>query len=263
MNNLTHIDLFSGIGGFALAAKWAGFETKLFCEIDPFCQKVLKKHWPDVPIVEDIKKLDGTKYTGATLLTGGFPCQPFSVAGKRRGKEDDRYLWPEMLRVISEARPTWVIGENVAGIKNMEFHKMLSELEGIQYQTQTLIIPACSVNAQHRRDRMWIIANTSGLRCNTEGAKQPLSGVGEYGEALPVDVTNADSGRFKECRYKPRSSNELTSMLQWPTESPVCGTTNGVSGWVDRLRALGNAIVPQVAYEIIKCIAEIQGQGLD
>ena len=106
----THLDLFSGIGGFALAAKWAGYETIQFVEIDPFCHKVLKKHWPDVPIHSDIKTFDVTKYNGSIdLITGGFPCQPYSVAGKRLGKADDRALWPEMLRIISEIRPAWVI----------------------------------------------------------------------------------------------------------------------------------------------------------
>src|SRR4051812_45727132 len=115
---LTHLSLFSGIGGIDLAAQWAGFETVAFVEKDKFCQQILVKHWPEVPIYDEIKTFDGSVFADITLLTGGFPCQPFSQAGKRRGKEDDRYLWPEMLRVISEAKPTWVVGENVAGITN-------------------------------------------------------------------------------------------------------------------------------------------------
>lgn len=188
---LTHIDIFSGIGGFSLAAGWAGFRTIAFCEIDRFCQEVLKdrfgavadtgisrcshrvsrqeqekgsgergNHIEEYPIlVPDIRAFDGARFRGATLLTGGFPCQPFSCAGKRKGKEDNRHLWPEMLRVISEARPTWVLGENVAGIINMELEQVCLDLEGEGYEVQPVIIPACAVNAPHRRDRVWIIAH--------------------------------------------------------------------------------------------------------
>ena len=156
-----HLDLFSGIGGFHLAGEivWGdNFRTIAHVEIDPFCQKILKKHWPQVPIISDIKeyKQDGT---AIDLLTGGFPCQPFSCAGKQRSKEDDRYLWPEMLRVISEVHPTWIIGENVAGIINMGLDQVLSDLENKGYTCQPFIIPACAVNAPHRRDRVWIVAN--------------------------------------------------------------------------------------------------------
>ena len=132
-----------------------------FVEIDKFCQKVLAKHWPDVPIQSDIKeyKHDGTNIH---LITGGFPCQPFSCAGKRRGAEDDRALWPEMLRIISECRPRWVIGENVAGIINMELDTVLAKLENEGYTTETFIIPACAVDAPHRRDRVWIVGHATG-----------------------------------------------------------------------------------------------------
>jgi len=160
MTDYKHIDLFSGIGGFSLAARWAGFETVQFVEIDPFCRKVLNKNFPGVPIHDDIKTY---KHSGASrpfLLTGGFPCQPFSCAGKRRGAEDDRALWPEMLRVISEARPTWVIGENVGGFISMGLDDCISDLEAEGYTVQPFVIPACAVNAPHRRDRVWIVALT-------------------------------------------------------------------------------------------------------
>ena len=153
------LDLFSGVGGFSLGLEAAGMETVAFCEREPFCQAVLRKHWPDVPIHDDITQLDGKAYRGTVeLVCGGFPCQPFSVAGKRRGAEDDRALWPEMLRVIREVQPTWVIGENVTGIIAMELDTVLSDLEGEGYSCQAFVLPACAVDAPHRRDRVWVIA---------------------------------------------------------------------------------------------------------
>jgi len=159
---MKHLDLFSGIGGFALAASWVWGEDHhihSFVEIDPFCQKVLKKHWPDVPIHSDIKdyKHDGT---AINLLTGGLPCQPFSQAGKQRGKEDDRYLWDEMLRIIREVRPTWVIIENVTNLKNLGLTEFLSDLDDSAYRNQTYDIPACGVNAKHRRHRLFIVGRS-------------------------------------------------------------------------------------------------------
>ena len=198
---LTHISLFAGIAGIDIAAQWAGFRTILFVEIDPFCQKVLNKHWPDVPIIGDIRDVTKEAIANATsqrphnqenkqelegeggnklhleqsrvnestrikksiippitLITGGFPCQPVSQAGKRGGKEDDRWLWPEMLRVISEVRPTWVVAENVIGLLTMGFYDCLSDLESAGYETIPFVIPACGVNAPHRRDRIFIVA---------------------------------------------------------------------------------------------------------
>ena len=159
----THLDLFSGIGGFALACKWAGIETIQFVEIDPFCQKVLQKNFPGVPIHDNIKTYHWTEEYRPFILTGGFPCQPFSVAGKQLGKEDDRYLWTEMFRVIKEAKPHWVLAENVAGIVNMVLDEVLADLESEDYETGTVIIPACAKNAPHRRDRVWIIAHNKCL----------------------------------------------------------------------------------------------------
>ena len=153
------LDLFSGIGGFSLGLEAAGMETVAFCERDPFCQAVLHKHWPNTPIHSDITELDGYEYKGTVeLVCGGFPCQPYSVAGQQRGAEDDRALWPEMLRVIREVQPTWVIGENVTGIIAMELDTVLSDLESEGYACQTFVIPACAVDAQHRRDRVWVVA---------------------------------------------------------------------------------------------------------
>jgi len=164
------IDTFSGIGGFSLAGNWLGWRPICFCEIDPWCQKVIKKHWPDVSVFDDIKELTyekilgGTKWNPSepTIIVGGFPCQPFSAAGKRKGKNDNRYLWPEMLRVIREIKPAYVVGENVAGLLSMEngrtLERILLDLEDEGYQVEVFVIPACGVGAWHRRDRVWIVA---------------------------------------------------------------------------------------------------------
>ena len=190
------LDLFSGIGGFSLGLHEAGMETVGFCEMDSFCQKVLKKHWPNVPIHADIKELDGHEYRGTVeLVCGGFPCQPFSVAGKQGGSKDDRALWPEMLRVIREVQPTWVIGENVSGIINMELDSVLSDLEAEGYATQTFVLPACAVDAKHRRDRVWIIAYA-----NTEG--EP--GGSKYEQRLVAD----SSGEPRRSRRIHRESDD-------------------------------------------------------
>ncbi|EPS6244936.1 DNA cytosine methyltransferase, partial [Escherichia coli] len=160
---LAHLSLFSGIGGLDLAAEWAGFTTVGQCEWADYPTKVLEKHWPDVPRWRDIRTLTKESFHEKTglrtvdIISGGFPCQPFSVAGKRRGKEDDRYLWPEMLRVISDLRPAWVVGENVAGIVNMALGQVCADLESEDYSVQAFIIPACAVDAPHRRDRCAII----------------------------------------------------------------------------------------------------------
>ena len=155
------LDLFSGIGGFSLGLERAGFKTVGFCEVDDYCRRVLSQHWPGVPIHKDIRELDGHQYRGTVdVVCGGFPCQPYSVAGEQRGAADDRALWPEMLRVIREVQPSFVIGENVAGIINMELDTVLSDLEALGYACGAFVIPACAVDAWHRRDRVWILGHS-------------------------------------------------------------------------------------------------------
>ena len=171
---MTHGSLFSGIGGFDLAAAWAGWENVFACEIDPFCQKVLKYHFPKSTLYENIRTTDFSIWRGRIdVLSGGFPCQPFSTAGKRKGTEDDRYLWPEMLRAIREISPRWVVGENVLGIVNwnggMVFEQVCADLEAEGYEVQPYVLPACGVGAPHQRQRTWFVAkNTECIRCYGE-----------------------------------------------------------------------------------------------
>ena len=285
MNPLTHLDLFSGIGGFALACRWAGIETVQFVEIDPFCQKILAKNFSGVPIHEDIKTF---KWTEASpfLITGGFPCQPFSCAGKRRGKEDDRFLWPEMLRVISEARPTWVIGENVAGFINLGLDDCISDLESEGYEVQVFVIPACAVNAPHRRDRVWILGRRTDVN-DTESRGCGFLHTENIGEAAGEINTSSvsdchapdtaskrceDSGRMLTGLYQQaqgdgeRESFRDNGRPRWrenwlEVATRLCRVDDGLPRQMDRvnrLKALGNAIVPQVAYQIIKAIVTIE-----
>lgn len=175
MKSFTHGSLFSGIGGFDLASQWMGWENKFHCEWNEFGQKVLKYYWPKAKSYENIKETDFNVWRGKIdILTGGFPCQPYSSAGKRLGKEDDRHLWPEMLRAIREIRPKWVLGENVLGIVNwnggLVFNEVQADLEAEGYEVQPYVLPAVSVNAPHRRDRVWFVAY-SGSNCNTSSRK--------------------------------------------------------------------------------------------
>jgi|TARA_R100000482_G_scaffold51159_1_gene18198 DNA (cytosine-5)-methyltransferase 1 len=159
---MNHLDLFSGIGGFSLALERVGFTTVGFCEVDPYCRLLLQKHWKGVTIHHDIKKLEAKDIKEPIdILTGGFPCQPYSVAGKQKGTNDDRYLWPDMFRVIKEVRPTWIIAENVRGIINIQdgmvFETVCTDLESEGFEVQAFIIPAAGVGAPHRRERVWIV----------------------------------------------------------------------------------------------------------
>lgn len=272
MTELTHFSLFSGIGGFDLAAEWAGFRTVCFVEKDDYCQKVLKKHWPGVPIIGDIRDVKGKEFEAVTLVTGGFPCQSFSHAGKRKGKADDRYLWPEMFRVIKLIRPTWVLAENVPGIIRLALNDVLSDLESEGYSTETLIIPACAVNAPHRRDRVWIVANneSGGLRPQLNKITDkllPENGTPQKLEIGSRYVADTEGQRLEGADPKRNTRPEgcLDEYRQggwnpdwWAVESDVCRVAHGISHRVDRLKCLGNTIVPQVAYQVLKVVAEIE-----
>jgi len=261
----THLDLFSGIGGFALAAQWAGFRTIGFCEIDKYCQKVLAKNFGnEIPIWNDIRDVGFTDWgiPNCDLITGGFPCQPFSVAGKRRGAADDRAIWPEMFRVISEARPAWVLGENVPGIIPMELDNVLSDLEGIGYATRAFVIPACAVDARHRRDRLWVVgrnvSDISGERLEgcaitgnacTGGTQREEQSAGFRGAQTTTDTERTEQSRERGDSWKWRS--ESGCCCRWLPEPDVGRVAHGIPKRVDRLKGLGNAIVPQVAFEIL------------
>lgn len=347
---MKHIDLFSGIGGFSLACEWAGIETICFVEIDKFCQKVLKKHWPDVLICEDINNVEeivthatkfrdsGSSLSGSDreyqelqgeiggsdrqpnnaklLLTAGFPCQPFSNAGRKRGSSDDRYLWPQTLAVIEAVKPDWIILENVPGILNMVFPDSevgvasQSTLFGVEndeicdystisggierdlrqtgYETVWLVIPTCSLGAPHRRDRVWIVANATNNGCNwndtrsnlerwfTTDKEQSRSGrsSGNQGcdshaadtSGTGLEIRSGQHDRPGTIRQERETISQVNTIPGWSENwyevaTRFCRVDDGlprVMDRVDRLKALGNAIVPQVAYQIIKAIQEAE-----
>jgi len=266
----SHIDLFSGIGGFALASKWAGFETIQFVENDNYCCKVLKKNFPEIPIHDDIRTFKATDFRGCGLITGGVPCQPVSQAGKRRGSEDDRWLWPQMYRVILESRPTYVLIENVAGLITLGLDDVLVDLEKADYSFQTFNIPAVAVDARHRRQRIWILAysfnNEQDLSSRPKSSQQPDDrqkwremGSKSYrrSDKGGEDVAHSNSSGFsKQCTTESIREEQFTTECssRWSTEPDVGRVAHGVRRRVDRLRGLGNSVVPRLAYEIIRCL---------
>lgn len=333
---MTQIELFAGIGGFGLAGEAAGIETICQVEIDPYCQAVLKKNFPNAQQHSDIKTFDGTQWRGVDLISGGFPCQPYSEAGRRAGNDDDRALWPEMLRTIREVGPRWVVGENVAGLISMDggrvFAGIIADLENIGYSVEAFVIPACAVGAPHRRDRVWIIAHA---RCGNEresghtkevdtewhgaGARadspfrsnctasdldgkreQQSKGLFKKSGGRPTDCL--ENSAFKNSGRQPRKWGRLRSEQEvpggqanefehsdwrypwtehWlPVATRLCRVDDGLSAGVDRigdlptaatipkkkknsgkshrLKALGNAIVPQIAYQIFQAIVQYE-----
>ncbi len=264
------LDLFSGIGGFSLGLEAAGMQTVAFCEIDKFCQKILHKHWPDVPIYEDVRSLN---YEGAVdLICGGYPCQPFSHAGKRKGEADDRHLWPAMFSLIQKHRPNWVIGENVAGHFDMGLDQVLSDLESDNYECRTFIIPACAVNAPHRRDRLWIVANSKKMQRDvskfeheqyTEPQISKLGNRNSQNNASNIRCERGQgSGKESFCGVEGFSwSEDVRRVKDYFGRSDIpepliCRGGNGIS---KRLHALGNAVVPQIPYIIGTAIMQIEG----
>ena len=326
------LDLFSGIGGFSLGLESTGFfETIAFVEKDEFCQKVLKKNFKNIPIEGDIRNVKGERYA-AEIISGGFPCQPFSVAGKRKGTDDDRYLWDETIRVVRECKPKWFIGENVEGLVNIQdgmvLRQVQDDLEKEGFEVQCLIIPASGIGAWHQRKRIWIMgysehnghtstkirksSNQTNDNCK-KGEYQTIKseGTSRYGnnENVRMDVSNSNArfgirenqeiqtrgntfGKLSDgCSSTTRNSkakfkrvecnqswnwNEVWSKTErcseqdkqqtwWQTQSDLCGVPNGVSYGLDknranRIKALGNSIVPQIARELGLAIMETENE---
>lgn len=290
------LDLFSGIGGFSLGLERAGMTTVAFCEIEEYPRKVLAKHWPHVPIYKDVRELNATRLaadgiTGIELICGGFPCQPFSVAGKQLGAEDDRHLWPEYFRLIQELRPTWVIGENVIGLVSLGLDSVLDDLESIGYSTRTFDIPACGVGAPHERRRLWIVAYSNGFRRSTRGdhwEKRSIQNNGEWNDSeiqsegeqrldwissISQDVADSTEQRQQGSRESIQrcgtaangegQADHAESMRisdQWSIEPNVGRVANGVPARAHRLKAIGNAVVPQIPEIIGRAIMEIENE---
>jgi DNA (cytosine-5)-methyltransferase 1 len=286
---LAHVDLCSGIGGFALGFQRAGLsQPVLFCDIEPWSRQVLAKHWPDVPIAEDVKELASDPrrlVPDCDILTAGYPCQPFSQAGIRRGEEDDRHIWPEIFTIVETKLPRWCVFENVSGHISLGLDQVLSDLESKGYDVQPFVVPACAVDAPHRRDRVWIIAahaDSQQRRATEKHGELDLDRVvlgqrqGPKKANAPqrsgADVADTDGERLQGQRPKPSRISEeqrdAGDSCRRDIKSGVGGTLpNGLSAWMDeprdiprvatgvkqraaRLKGLGNAIVPQIAMQI-------------
>jgi DNA (cytosine-5)-methyltransferase 1 len=296
---MRHGSLFSGIGGFDLASEWMGWENVFHCEWNPFGQKVLHYYWPKAITYHDITKTDFTIHRGAIdIVTGGFPCQPYSSAGKRLGKEDERHLWPEMLRAIREIQPSWVVGENVRGLTNwnggLVFDEVQAELEAQGYEVTPFLLPACAVNAPHRRDRIWFVAyNATDSDISSKESPRTSGGFNsnwsknnaeqeQWGEStkqhigcnnVSRNVKHSESigqeyalenGELERRRF--RKPNKRNAWNSFPSVSPICDGDDGLSDRLDSItfskwrqesiKAGGNAIVPQVVYQIFKAIEQ-------
>ena len=316
---MTHGSLFSGIGGFDLAAEWMGWKNVFHVERDPFCRKVLTHHFPESQSFDDVKTFDATPFRGRIrVLSGGFPCQPFSAAGKRAGTSDDRYLWPEMFRIIREARPTYVVAENVRGLlswnEGLVLDTVCADLEGEGYEVFPVVLPAASVNAPHRRDRIWIVAyrddglgeqshqevqprgnaandggadapNACGLGRERRGSEEAEGREGERprlqldveGQGSGADASNAVSNKRPKRRGNAHRSKKTAghscvcdarsrTWENFPSVAPICGGNDGLPERLDgitfpkwrreSIKAYGNAIVPQVAYQIFQALED-------
>lgn len=252
---MTHGSLFSGIGGFDLASEWAGCENVFNCEINPFSRRILNYYWPNAEQFTDIKNTNFYKYANKIdILTGGFPCQPFSVCGKGKGEDDERYLWEEMLRAIQEIKPRYVLAENVPGILHIQggifIEKIIASLEAEQYEILLFKIPACAVGANHIRDRIWLLAYTYGKRSQAlnKRSRQKQELFRKQTSQFPNDITSQfdpkkrSSGIAREGNGLPSSLDGIT-VPKWKKETFI---------------GAGNAIVPQIAYQLFKIILEYE-----
>jgi DNA (cytosine-5)-methyltransferase 1 len=320
---LKHLDLFSGIGGFSLGLETAGLvETVAFCDFDEYCQQVLKKNFPGVPVYNDVKELNHERLKAdgidtIDIITGGYPCQPFSVAGRKKGEQDSRHVWPEMFRLIQELRPTWVIGENVGGHIKLGLDTVLENLESEGYSARTFSISASSIGANHKRERVWIMAHSDEMqrqflcRQESEQTQKTFEGIGERSGA-PISMADSErlgreegaqeSKEFEGKESSDQSDNrserrtesragedvadtegsdrneyeidgehgetETQEILRdgssvsrvgswWSVEPDVGRVAHGVPDRVDRLKCLGNSVVPQIPYVIGLTIKKI------
>lgn len=237
------LSLFSGIGGLDLGAERAGIKTAAFCEKEPFCREVLRKNWPDTPIFDDVFNLRGDDIVEAIdVIHGGFPCQPFSLAGYRNGFSDERYLWPEFSRLIGEIKPRWVVAENVPGIIGIAADEVCADLESQGYSVRIFDFEAAAVGAIFRRRRIFFVAHTDSQRCGGRGSESNQGRVQFQEEA--VESWSEVSGR-------------CVQYLQNPETAPEHIRSNyGLPDWMDRVRALGNAVVPRQAEVIFKSIVK-------
>ncbi len=249
MKTIRHADLCSGIGGFALAAQWVGgIETVVFCEIDTWAQKILNKNFAGVPIHDDLKTLNLKNHGPIDLITCGYPCQPFSVAGKQKGEDDDRHLWPTLFGIVKAARPRWLLCENVTGHINMGLDEVLHDLESINYSTEAIVIPSGALGAPHRRDRVWIIANESAnvTNSNMRGNDKCRQSGGDTGAIAEDKIKSGDGWSGENLRHTRG-------------QSPPGGfrVDDGIPEGMDRIKGLGNAIVPQLAAEILRVMMRV------
>ena len=283
---LQHLDLFSGIGGFSLGLEaTGGFETKAFCDIEKYPRQVLQKHWPHVKQYEDIKELNYERLKAdgidsIDIITGGYPCQPFSIAGRQKGEEDPRHLWPEYFRLVKELRPTWVIGENVSGHIKLGLDTVIEDLESEDYSVRPFSISASSIGANHQRERIWILAHSRRSQWpraeqrgeNENETRQENANQFERSSSTSeVDVANTNDERLQRQwqsrnQFTPRfnSSRESSEEGQrtmgqgwWESEPNMGRVAHGVPKRVDRLKSLGNSLIPQIPYYIGKTILEV------
>jgi DNA (cytosine-5)-methyltransferase 1 len=283
---MRHASLFSGIGGFDLAAKWAGWENVLQVESDPFCQQVLKHHFPEAELHHDIQETS-FRHLSVDIVSAGFPCPPFSVAGKRKGTEDERYLWHDVDRAICELQPTFVVGENVRGLLNWgdgrAFEEVCTSLEGQGYEVIPFVLPASGVGAPHRRERAFIVAHAQELGQERTGSARPgregpengttgyhaphTSSKGREGDQQPPSLTQRQGESTPGPAPQPDESDPWKG---FPHQSPLCEGDDGLPSELDpdtlpgknsyakwrreSIKAYGNAVVPQVAYRIFRAI---------
>jgi DNA (cytosine-5)-methyltransferase 1 len=231
-----HLDLFSGIGGFALGLQKVGFETVAFCDIEKYCQHLLKQKWNGIKIYSDVREITKEKFKAdgiesPEIITGGFPCQPFSVAGSRKGTDDNRHLWPEMFRIIKEFKPRWIIGENVRGIVSIQdglvFETVCTDLESEGYEVQTFNIPAVGVGAPHKRERIWIVANS---RCSVRREQSSRNSESIRSGTFKETERSTDTSKITGSSERAETMADTESKRTGENNERLRSRTSGISG---------------------------------